>query len=548
MKRRPYQQQSIDNVFDAYQQGISNQLCVLATGLGKTYIAGNIIKELPMRLACGGRVLWLTHEEGLIDQSAVSVMSTLFPEQATMIKTLVGEAGGIINFMSAEHNLFGAPDLASTYQLLKRNLGIVKQKLFNIQPNLVVASVQTMINRLDKIPANHFDMVVVDEAHYAMAASWSKVLEHFSPKIRLGLTATPERLDGLSLGDLFDKIVAEYDIKFGVDNNFLCELEAISLKTGLSLDNVRTTAGELNQKDLRVLDCPERNNKIVDAWFQYAQDRPTIVFCVDMEHAQNVCQAFMDRDVSASFVVADEKICPNRKERIRNFKAGKITVMCNVAILTAGFDYPDVGCIIPASPTKSKSRYLQQIGRGTRLKTQRIIDQFGQNCIILDPTDNSVKHEVINAWSLENGKRLEDRVFMGKERKASLINQRDKRELKHEQKADERRNLLTLPELKVLMDSPWMKDPATEGQLKWIASLGYDVVNDHFTKGQCNQIISASDATYTQKSFLKAHGYFADHCTRGQFELAKIEIDARLAQQEIAGSLLFKNSPIIGIS
>lgn len=550
MKEYYYQADAKEAVYSEFlNNGIVNQLVVLPTGTGKTFMTGNVIRELPMRLACAGRVLWLTHEENLIDQSAVSVMSTLYPENAKMIKMMVGEAGGIVDFMNGAHDLFGNPESASTYYLLKENLGIIKQTLFNIKPKLVVASIQTIINRLDKIDPEHFDMVIGDEAHLFLSKTFSTALNYFKPKIRLLLTATPERLDGLSLGDIADKIVYEYKIETAIAEGYLCELEAVSLSTGLNLDSVRTTAGELNQKDLKILDCPERNNKIVDAWLVYAKDRPTIVFCIDMEHAQNMSAAFQAKGIEASFVVADEKICPDRKARIKAFKRGEITVMCNVAILTAGFDYPDVGCVIPASPTKSKTRFLQQIGRGTRLKTDAFKAKFEKsNCIILDPTDNSQKHQVINTWSLENGKRIEDRIFMGRGRKASLIAQRDKRKLEHQQDKDERRNLLTLPELVVNMFSSWFHDQATEGQLKWLASEGYDIINDTYTKGHANCIINNFQVSEAKKQYVASHGYdVSKGCKQGEYKLATQEIEKRSITDMITNSPLFKDSPITGL-
>ena len=175
-----------------------------------------------------------------------------------------------------------------------------------------------------------------------MARTWQKAFNHFNTDLKLGLTATPWRADGMPLGDLFDKIVYQYNIQDGIKEKFLCELDAYRIRTQLSIDCVKTTAGELNIKDLRIIDCEPRNSLIVDKYLEYAEERPTIVFCVDVEHAINLSRAFNEKGVSSSFVVGDKKLCPDRKERIEKFKSGETKVMCNVMVLTHGFDYPEL--------------------------------------------------------------------------------------------------------------------------------------------------------------------------------------------------------------
>jgi ATP-dependent helicase IRC3 len=437
--------------------------------------------------------------------------------------------------------------------LLKNEIGVIKQQLFNIQPKLVVASVQTIVNRLDKIPADHFDLIVVDECHRALSNSFSTVLNYFTPKIRLGLSGTPFRLDGLSLGDLFDKIIIDKDLKFGIDNGFLCEIEAIQLKTNINLDKVGSLGGDLNQSDLRIVDCPERNLQIVEAWLKESISpcgdyrRKTIGFCVDVEHTKNLCQTFIDAGVKATFVVSDEKECPNRKERVEMFENGEYDVMLNIDIFIEGADFKDIGMSIAARPTKSKTIFLQgPIGRATRLKSDWFVKTFGgQNAKVLDVTDNCKKHSLINTWTLEGKARFEDRVFMGAARKANLIEQRDKRKLEHTQEKTERYNLLSLPQIIVQMHDN--REPS-EAMMNFLKGLGLYVEGNHYTWGQVSELISNSPAGRYEMEYAIKHGYdVSGGMSKAVFGKVKAEVLEKLNKQAIAMDARFKNSPFIGL-
>lgn len=552
---RPYQVAMHDMCFERLAQGVWRQLAHMATGTGKTFSAGMIIESFPMKMNCAGRTLWLTHEESLIEQSAISVLCTLYPDWAKRIKEILHNEDGVLSFMLQKRlnsDLFGGK-INLDYQaeqLIRANLGIIKQSLFDIQPRLVVASVQTIVNRLDRVPPDWFDVVVCDEAHLYMSPTFSKVTNYFKPKLRLGLTATPSRLDGLSLGDLFDETIIKIDLKYSIENKYLCELEAILLETNIDLGSVKKTAGEFNLSDLSdAVDTPVRNLKIVRKWQEVAEGRPTIAYCVTVEHAMNLCEQFNNCGVKATFVVADEKLCPDRKRRVNDFKKGKWDVICNVGILVAGFDHPDVGCIVSAAPTMSETKFLQSVGRGSRLKSEAFIDRFGKNnCIIIDVTDNSKRHAVVNTTTLDSGKRFEDKVFLGEERKKDLIAQRDARKLKHVQEVEETFSLLALPKPTVRMDAPWMKDAATPAQLGLIARYGYDIVGTTYTKGHCNQIISNLECTPMQTAFLIENGFdVSSGATRAQYELAQQIVLKKNTTNDFNRTIGIKN-PFSGIN
>lgn len=529
---RPYQTDAINSVGrELLTNKVDKQLLVLATGTGKTFLACNIAKKKVFN-----RILWLTHVEELIVQSANSLANEFFSEDEEMLDYIkkIDENEGILNHYN---NMQGEEDLFSS-QLstkLKQMIGIVKQKRMDIDSKIVVASVQTIHRRLDRIDPDHFDLVIADEAHLFGAKSFVKCLDYFKPKLRLGLTATPSRADNFGLGNIFDKVSYQYDIVNGIEDNYLCEINAVQVKTDLSLDSVRTTAGELNSKDLRVVDCPERNNLIVDKYKEYADGRQAIIFCVDVQHVLNLNEVFKNRGLNADFVVGDKELCPNRKERIDKFKRGETQILINCMILVAGFDHPDTGCLIMACPTKSETKWKQCVGRGTRLKSQEFVDKFKQDLILLDIVDTTSRHNLINSYELDKGKPIEERAFISKAKKDKLIEAREKRELKEQlRKKDREVNLLEIPKVKkVNMNSDSMKRPATAKQLEWLKGLGYDITDVSYTMGMVQELVGNLPATEKQKSALKKWRYnVPETLTRAQAQAAFAEIQEKNGESE----------------
>lgn len=533
-EERPFQTETVEAVFAAYHRNVNNQLVVLATGLGKTYVSGMICSQLPGRLNCYGRVLWLTHTEDLIEQSAMNVFKTLHPQYANLAdQTLKLYDDSVLSLFNQHKN--AGMFMAGGVGFILENLGIVKEQLFSIEPTLVVASVQTIRNRLDRIHPEHFDFVVCDEAHLFASETFSKVVNYFRPKIRLGLTATPKRLDGVSLSSLFDEIVIEKDIKFGIENGYLCELIAERIKTSVDLSKMKKTGGDFNLKDLRAVDCPANNIKIVNKYKEVCVKtvddveyrRPAIAFCVDVEHCKNLVEEFENQGIRATFVVSDKAECPNRGERIRRFKECEYDVLCNINILTAGFDHPDTGCVIQAAPTMSLTKFLQSIGRGTRNKSGIFKTVWGNNCIIIDMVGNTSVHGVVNTWSLDNGKRIEDRLFLSDEQRKNLIAERNKSQLKHVQEKDETIHLVALPsgDRNGKPSHYDMNTPATKAQLDWLRKLGHDTENFEYMQVHVQEILNNLPATRDQMFRLQQHGYdLSNGCTRLQAERAMKEI------------------------
>ena len=299
---RPYQQECIRSIPErgAY-------LIQLATGLGKTVI----FTQMPRR----GRMLIISHREELVRQ----------PLKYFACKTGVEMAG--------EH----APADAE----------------------VVSASVQSLARRLDRYAPDAFDVVVVDEAHHAAASTYRKVIDHFTPRLLLGFTATPNRADKVRLDDVFEKIIFQRDLRWGVQSGWLSDIFCRRVTVGYDLSAVKTRGGDFAPGELdEALDGTEQ--AVADAYRQYAEGA-TLIFAASVRHAQAIAAAIGH---DAVVVTGETK---NRADIIRDFTERKIKCLVNVMVFTEGTDIPLIETLIIARPTQSDSLYTQMVGRGLRL-------------------------------------------------------------------------------------------------------------------------------------------------------------------------------------
>lgn len=510
---RPYQIQAIESIDKTLEKGIDSMMLVMATGTGKTFTAVKAIDKYK-------RVLWLTHSEELIEQSALALIGEkLSKKHVDRVKS----QGGLINFLG---NTVGGLLSDKADDRIVKTIGVIKQERMDVHAKIVVASIQTICRRLGKIDPNMFDCIVVDECHLAMAKTWNNTIDHFNVDLLLGLTATPHRLDGMGLGNLFEEIAFEYSIEKGVHDGYLTQIDAIRIRTDVNLDSVKTVAGELSKKDLtQTVNNPARNNLIVDSYEKYASGRQGIIFCVDVQHAMDVAATFVDRGHdTTTFVVGDKNLCPNRKEIIGQFKKGNIGNLVNCMILTTGFDHPNVGWIGMAAPTKSLTKYLQCIGRGTRLKDDSFEVLFGQNVVVLDFVDVTSRHRIVNTWELDKAKPFEERIFITQEKREGFIQQREAK-IDRVTTKDQRVNLIKLP-VWVMSKSVKMKEPATDKQMSFISRLGYATTENFYSKADAAMIISSAPATEKQIWALKQKGYDTRQgVTIGEASLAFEELE-----------------------
>ncbi len=499
---RKYQSEADKAIFSAVDKGITTNLLVLATGLGKTVVAVNAANKFKT-------TLFVVDSEELAEQAALSFLREKFDE--AFVSNI--EKIGFINYIK-QGGLFALNDF---------KMGLIKADVFQPNGNVVIASVQTLHKRLHLLDKNAYECVIVDEAHCFLAQSYFKGITHFESKLRLGLSATPMRMDGLLLSDLFENIVYEYNIADGIKDGYLVELDAIKITTKVSLDKVKTSGGEFNQEDLSsAVNTLARNNLIADAYLKYCSGRQAIGYAVNIQHAIDLCEAFKAKGINADVISSNEELTGDRKLKVKLYKEGKINVIFNVGILTKGFDSPETSCIISARPTKSLPLFMQIIGRGTRTlkgvidgletaleRIHAIKKSAKKECIILDIIDNTTRHNIVNCWELDKGLTPEDRVFITNEKRDKLLADRESKRLAkitHIQEKDERVSLLQLPKIKISKSLKMSKD-ATPAQLAVIERWGYEIKEAHYTHEMISEIFLKQEALRTAVDNLIKAGY-----------------------------------------
>lgn len=484
MELRPHQVAAHDAIFSRLAQGVGTQLCALPTGTGKTYLAAAVSRSFPKTLFC-------VHREELARQT-VELINRVYPDVA---------------------------------------VGFVMPGKHDIDQPLTIAMIQTLHRRRDKIPSDHFDLVVVDEAHHALARTWREVCEHFQTRLRLGLSATPERLDGSDLSNLFSEISFEMTVADAIGQACLVPPIAYQCLTSCSLAGVKTVAGDLSERDLAVaVDCEERNRFITERYRHYADGRRAVAFAVNIAHAQHIAEAFNEVGIPADWVAGDS---PDRADKLARFAKGEIKILSSCMVLSEGFDDTGIGAVLLCRPTKSRPLFAQMIGRGLRLHPDK------QDCIVLDFVDASGKHRLASAWKFMGYKKQPTQD----DEPLTVNGEKTKRESKVIAADIEREVnlLLQLPELPIEFGScQWHYEPATERQSVLLARLGYDVANNDYSKGQAAAIISAQPPSVKQLRLLANLGYDTSLTwTRGQaskaFDDAKRTHDAMLTKIRKAG-------------
>jgi len=457
---RPYQQKSIESIHSCLKRGVTKIALILPTGTGKTLTAVQAIKDM-------GRILWITHTEELISQSAKALSSEIFGE-----------------------------------------VGLIKADVFDVNHNVVMASAQTLHKRLDKLNPNQFDVIVADECDLFGSKSFLKSLDYFTPKLRLGLTATYYRNDNMEMTDIFDEVAYEYPLHQAVKDGYLTKPIVVKLKTNTNLDSVHTLAGELNAKELtEKINTPSRNYQIVEGYIKHGEGRQFIAFCVDVAHAMDLSEAFNEKGVNCNFVVGDKSLTTDRAGVIAQYEAGEIAGLTNIMVLSVGYNYDDIGCEIMACPTKSKRKFIQQIGRGMRLKSAKFLQKWKQTIIIIDVVDGTTKHKLINTDELDKDLPLEDKIFISDDHRQKLIDAKEKRERMVDvgnRKEDEIFELFPIPKVPRFKRSD---KPATEPQLKLIKHLGYDIENEFYTFNMIQDILLSQPAAKQDFDNLTGAGY-----------------------------------------
>lgn len=269
-----------------------------------------------------------------------------------------------------------------------------------------IASINTLQRRLDAIPAPK--LLIIDEAHLAAAQTWSKVVNYYrarGSKI-LGLSATPTRLDGKPLDALFDTIVHGPSVRWLIDHGFLSDYIAYCPST-IDLSGVHTRMGDFQKDELAAaMDRPSITGDAVTHYRKLALGTRAVCYCVSIAHSQHVAASFSAAGIPAGHLDGTTPR-PEQRRIIAEFAAGQLQVLCNVELITTGFDLSaqvgrdvPIETIIGLRPTASLALHLQMIGRGLRRKPHP--------AILLDHAGNVLRHGLPDddrEWSLAGADR-----------------------------------------------------------------------------------------------------------------------------------------------
>jgi superfamily II DNA or RNA helicase len=279
--------------------------------------------------------------------------------------------------------------------------------------------------------------LVVHNCHHATARSYRRVIDYFRQNERLrvlGVTATPDRADEAALGQVFDTVAWEYDIKYGIDEGWLVPIvQQIVHVEGLDLSTVRTTAGDLNGADLaRVMEYERNLHEIASPTIELTRGRRTLIFATSVAHAERLAEVLNRHETDCARWVCGATPRQDREALVSYFHRGKFQYLVNVGIATEGFDVPGVEVVVMARPTKSRSLYAQMTGRGTRplpgtvdrpelmydaaARREAIAASAKPHMEVIDFVGNSGKHRLVFAGDILGGTYNEEVVALAKEK------------------------------------------------------------------------------------------------------------------------------------
>lgn len=317
---RPYQIDLVNRARANFVRGLKSQILALPTGGGKTMLTASMIKS---SLAKGKSALFIVHRRELVEQSANAFES-------------LGIPFGII--------AAGEPE--------------------NYDRKVQIASIQTLSRRLSKLRYEP-DLIVFDECHHTAANNWAELFKHFSASFKIGLTATPCRLDGKGLAAFYQDIVQGPSMSQLISQGFLSDYKLFA-PSQIDVSGVHTKMGDYIRSELaEIVDTPKITGDVIREYKKLANGKRAAVFCINVEHSKHVTEQFNLAGIKAEHVdgSSDREY---RSAAIDRFRRGETLVLSNVEIFSEGFDISSIECAILLRPTKSLSLYLQQVGRALR--------------------------------------------------------------------------------------------------------------------------------------------------------------------------------------
>lgn len=351
-----YQQEILDRLeAERKVRGHNRNLVVAATGTGKTVISAldykRFRKQNPDK-PC--RLLFVAHREEILKQSLYTFRAVL--KDANFGELFVGS-----------HR---------------------PEKITNLFMSIQTFNSQDFTAKTD---ANYYDYIIVDEFHHAAAPTYQKLLAYYQPHILLGLTATPERMDGKSILTYFnDRIAAEIRLPEAIDRKLLCPFQYFGVTDEVDLSTLRWSAGGYDKEALSNLYtlsgamANRRADLVVNALLKYVTDIDDVKglgFCVSVKHAEFMCRYFNERKIPSMFLTGQSS-SEERANAKRRLITGEVRFIFVVDIYNEGVDIPEVNTVLFLRPTESLTIFLQQLGRGLRLAEDKecltVLDFIGQ--------------------------------------------------------------------------------------------------------------------------------------------------------------------------
>lgn len=343
---RPYQQKAKKEIFEAWDE-VDNVMFQMPTGTGKTRLFTSIIRDIneySIRIKEAVKILIVAHRTELIDQIDES-----------------------LNKYSVPHNVIAG--------------GRQKNYIYPVN----VASIQTLThpNNLAEAKRLKVQFIIIDEAHHALASTYKKLWDLFPGSKKLGVTATPWRMNHQGFRDLFDTLIMSMPVKDFISQGYLSSYKYYSLRTDSdiqkTIDDIKLDRfGEYSESSMEEkMDIGSIRAQLLNSYLSLAKGKKGIIYAINIDHAKHICSEYKAAGYVA--VCIDSKtLASERKELVEKFREGQIDIIVNVDIFSEGFDCPDIEFIQLARPTRSLVKYLQQVGRGLRPTKDK------QECVILD--------------------------------------------------------------------------------------------------------------------------------------------------------------------
>jgi len=439
MKPRPYQL-DFERAVLAQLRDNGATLGIMPTGCGKTFSFWRVLNQYLAET--GGHGMVIAHREELIAQAfKAGERLTDFNLQVEQAEQVASQQfwGGQQVTVASIASLNSGPVCPACRQRsamlrqgwMERTGGEKKQ-----WPGCEMGCQRCMegkLRRMMRFSPEKYSLIVIDEAHHAVAGTYRRVLDYFrggGTKV-LGVTATPDRTDEAALGQVFETVAYNYELPDAINDGWLVPLrQACVTVDHLDLSSAKLNKhGDLQDKDVSIamqrLRAEGHLHEVVDPTIELAGDRPTIIFTADVNTAEAMTEVFdRHRPGRAAYVCGDTRRVTKDQRRsiLRGFASGEIQYLCNVGVLTEGVDVPATACVAMARPTASRALYAQCVGRGTRTlpgtidgvdysehRKAKIADSPKPDLLVLDFCGNSGRHKLVNTADILGGK-YEDEV------------------------------------------------------------------------------------------------------------------------------------------